>query len=115
VSIPVDVTKIQVDSLKNPYREITWLFTIIAGQENIASISQMILYVLYFTVQKKDIFGWGKLISIEISSQLSHYKRDRKFFMATYLIFSITHYYHFPNLTIIKRVKCEVDPITFWY
>jgi hypothetical protein len=75
----------------------------------------MILYILYFTVQEKAIFDWGKLISIEISSQLSHYKKDRKFFMASYLIFCITHCYQFPNLTINKRIKCEADLVTFWY
>jgi hypothetical protein len=88
-SVPADITRIQVESLKNPYREIAWLFTRVTGQENIASISQMILYILYFTVQEQAIFYWGKLISIEISSQLSHYKKDRKLFMASYLIFSI--------------------------
>jgi hypothetical protein len=70
VSILVDITRIQVDSLKNPYQEIAWLFTRITGQENIASISRMVLCVLYFTVQEKIIFDWGKLISIKIASQL---------------------------------------------
>jgi hypothetical protein len=114
-SVPTDITRIQVESLKNPYREIAWLFTRVTGQENIASISQMILYILYFTVQEHAIFYWGKLISIEISSQLSHYKKDRKLFMASYLIFSIVHCCQFPNLTISKRVNCETDPVTFWY
>jgi hypothetical protein len=114
-SIPVDIAKIQVDSLKNPYQEITWLFTRIIGQDNNASISRMILYILYITIQKKAIFDWGNLISIEIASQLSHYKNDRKVFMASYLIFDITHCCQFPNLTINKRVKCEADHVTLWY
>jgi hypothetical protein len=67
-SILVDITIIHVDSLKNTYREIAWLFTRIIGQENIASISRMILYILYFTIQEKSIFDQGKLISIEIAS-----------------------------------------------
>jgi hypothetical protein len=70
---------------------------------------------MFFIVQEKVIFDWGKIISIEIASRLSHYKKDRKFFMASYLIFVIMHYHQFPNLTIIKRVNCESDPITFWY
>jgi hypothetical protein len=75
----------------------------------------MILYILYFIVQEQAIFYWGKLISIKISSQLSHYKKDRKFFMASYLIFFIVHCFQFPNLTISKRVNCEIDLVTFWY
>jgi hypothetical protein len=75
----------------------------------------VILYILHFIVQEKSIFDWGKLISIEISSQLSHYKKDRKLFMASYLIFSIVHFCQFPNLTISKRVNCEIDIVTFFY
>jgi hypothetical protein len=114
-SIRADITKIQVDSLKNPYHEFSWLLTNVTCQENTVSISQMILYILYFIVQEKSIFDWGNLISIEIASQLSHYKNDRKFIMASYLIFSIMHCCQFSNLTISKRVNCEVYPITFWY
>jgi hypothetical protein len=114
-SIPEDITRIQVESFKNPYREIAWLFTRLTGQESTATISRMILYILYFTVKEHAIFDWGKLISIEISSQLSHYKKDKKFFMASYLIFSIVYCCQFPNLTISKRVNHEIDPVTFWY
>jgi hypothetical protein len=85
------------------------------GQESTTTISRMILYILYFTVKEKAIFDWGKLISIEISSQLSQYKRDKKFFMASYLVFVIAYCCQFPKLSICKRVNCEVDPITFWY
>ena len=77
MSIPKDITRIWVDSFKNPFWEIAWLFTRMTGQESTATISCMILYILYFTVKEKAIFDWGKLISIEISSQLSQYKRDR--------------------------------------
>jgi hypothetical protein len=75
----------------------------------------MILYILYFIVQEHAIFDWRKLISIEISSQFSHYKKDIKLFMASYLIFSIVHYCQFPNLIISKRINFEADLITFWY
>jgi hypothetical protein len=112
---PKDITRIQVDSFKNPFWEIACLFTRITGQESTATISRMILYILYFTVKEQDIFNWGNLISIEISSQLSHYKRDKKLFMASYLVFVIAYCCQFPNLTICRRVNCEVDPVTFWY
>jgi hypothetical protein len=75
----------------------------------------MILYIMYFTIQEHSILYRGKLISIEITSQLSHYKNDRKFFMASYMIFSIVHCCQFQNLTISERVNCEIDPFNFWY
>jgi hypothetical protein len=114
-SIPEDITRIQVDCFKKPFWEIAWLFTKLTGQESTATISRMILYILYFTVKDQAIFDWGKLISIEISSQLSHYKRDKKLFMASYLVFVIVYCCQFPKLTICKRVNCEIDPVTFWY
>jgi hypothetical protein len=87
----------------------------VTGQENTASISHMILYILYFTVKEQAIFDWGKLIFIEISSQLSLYKKDKKLFMDSYLVFVISHCRQFPKLSICKKVNCEFDPVTFWY
>jgi hypothetical protein len=104
-AIPEDITRIHVNSFKNPFREITWLFTRLTGQESTTTISRMILYILYFIVKEQAIFDWGKLISIEISSQLSHYKRDKKFFMTSYLVFVIAYCCQFPKLTICKRVN----------
>jgi hypothetical protein len=75
----------------------------------------MILYILYFTVKEQAIFDSRKLISIQISSQLSHYKKDKKIFMASYLIFAIVYCCQFPNLAIIKRVNHEIDLVTFRY
>jgi hypothetical protein len=69
--IPEDITRLQVGSFKNTFREIAWIFTRITRQETTTNISRMILYILYFVVKENAIFGWGKLISIEISSQLS--------------------------------------------
>jgi hypothetical protein len=75
----------------------------------------MILYILYFTIKEKAIFDWGKLISIEISSQLSQYKKYKIFVMASYLVFVIAHCCQFPKLSICKKVNCEFDPVNFWY
>jgi hypothetical protein len=100
---------------KNPFREIIWLFTRIIGQENTATISRMILYILYFTVKEQAIFDWGNFISIEISSQLSQYKKDNKLFMSSYLVFAIAHCCQLPKLSIWKKVNCEFDPVTFLY
>jgi hypothetical protein len=83
--------------------------------KSIANISRMILYILYFTFREKSIFDWRKLISIEISSQLSQYKKYKKFFMASYLVFAIAYCCQFPKFSICKRVNCELDQVTFWY
>jgi hypothetical protein len=112
---PKDITRLQVNLFKNPFWEIDWLFTRVTCQENTASIYHIILYMLYFIVKEHAIFDWGKLISIEISSQLSQYKKYKKFFMTSYLVFAIAHCCHFPKLSICKRVNCELDPITLWY
>jgi hypothetical protein len=115
MAIPEDITRFQVILFKNPFREITRLFTRVTGQENVASISRMILYILYFTIKEKAIFNWGNFISIEISSQLSQYKKDKKLLMSSYLDFAIAHCCRFPNLSICKKVNCEFDHVTFWY
>ena len=75
----------------------------------------MIIYILYFTIKEHAIFDWGKLIPIEISSQLSQYKKDKKFFMSSYLVLEIAHCYHFPKFSICKKVNYEFDLMTFWY
>jgi hypothetical protein len=54
--VPEDMTKLQLSALKNPFREIAWIFTRITGQESTTNISQMILYILYFTVKEQAIF-----------------------------------------------------------
>jgi hypothetical protein len=51
-SIPEDITRIQVDSFKNPFQEIACLFTKLIGQESTATISSMILFILYFIVKE---------------------------------------------------------------
>jgi hypothetical protein len=69
--VPDDTTNLQVSSFRNPFMAISWLFTRITGQESTASISRIVLYILYVRVKEQSIFDWGKLISIEICSQLS--------------------------------------------
>jgi hypothetical protein len=76
-----DITSFQVSSFRNPYREIAWLFTRIIGHDSTSIVSQMALYILYFTIKEQTIFYWGKLISHEICSQLSSLKKEKRFFM----------------------------------
>jgi hypothetical protein len=115
ILVPEDITSLQVSSFRNPFREIAWLFTRITGQESTTTVSRMALYILYFTVNEQAIFYWGKLISHEICSQLSSFKREKKFYMSSYLVFAIAHCCQFPQLSLSKNVNWEFDPVTFWY
>jgi hypothetical protein len=115
ILVPKDITSLQVSSFRNPFREIAWLFTRLTGQESTTTLSRMTLYILYFTVNEQANFDWGKLISHEICSQLSSFKRENKSYMPSYLVFEITHCCQFPELSPSKNVNCEFDPVTFWY
>ena len=53
--IPEDIKRIQVNSFKNIFREIDWLFTNLTGQESTATISLVIIYILYFSVKEKVV------------------------------------------------------------
>jgi hypothetical protein len=75
----------------------------------------MALYILYFIVKEQAIFYWGRVISHEISSQLSSYKREFFFYMSSYLVFAIALSCRFPQLSLSKNVNCEFHPVTFWY
>jgi hypothetical protein len=75
----------------------------------------MALYILYFIVNEQAIFDWGRIISYEISSQLSSYKRGKKFYMSSYLVFAIAHSCRFLQLSLSKNVNYDFHPVTFWY
>jgi hypothetical protein len=110
-----DITWLQVSSFRNPFREIAWLVRIITGQASTSSISHIIIYILYFTVKEKYIFNWGKLISIELCSQLSRFKESNQFYMSSYLIFAIVYCCLFPKLSLSNKISYGFDPVTFWY
>jgi hypothetical protein len=114
-TIPQDLSRIQVSSLKDPYREMDWIFTRITGQYSTKTIPRFSLYILHFTIHENVVFDWAKIISNEISSQLLNFKNEKNLYMASYLIFSITYYHIFKGLSIGKRVNSKVDPMTMSY
>jgi hypothetical protein len=79
--------KIEVSSLKYPYKEFSWLFSRIIGLESMTSVPKNIIYILHFVVHEDALIDWGHLISNEISFQLGGLKRTQKFYMTSYLIF----------------------------
>jgi hypothetical protein len=75
-TISEDLFRIQVSSLKHPYRGINWLFTRVTGHDYMTTIPQLALYILYFTVPENDVFNWEKIILNEISAQLINFRSD---------------------------------------
>jgi hypothetical protein len=55
-TVPEYITKLQVSSFRNPFREIAWMFTRITRQASTTSISHLIIYIFYFTVKEQFIF-----------------------------------------------------------
>jgi hypothetical protein len=88
-TMPDYLSLIQVSHLKKPYKEIAWFLARILGLESIVAIPRLALYILYYSVQGKRVFDWSRIISTEITSQLSNFKKDKKLFMSGYLVFAI--------------------------
>jgi hypothetical protein len=66
-------------------------------------------------VHKNTIFDGEKIISNEITAQLTNFKTKNKFYMSSYLIFSITYLHAFNGLNIARRINTKVNPVTMWY
>jgi hypothetical protein len=43
--MPEDLSRIHVSSLKDPYREISWFFTRVMGQDSTTTIPPLALYI----------------------------------------------------------------------
>jgi hypothetical protein len=110
-----DLSLIQVSHLKKPYKEIAWFLARILGLESTAAIPRLALYILYYSVQGKRVFDWSRIISTEITSQLSNFKKDKKFYMSGYLVFAIIDSHEFQGLHLSKQVDLMTDPVYTWY
>jgi hypothetical protein len=66
-------------------------------------------------VNENAIFDWAKIISNEIIVQLSNFKYDKIFYMASYLIFVIAYCHTFEGLNIAPRIKIKFDLVTMSY
>jgi hypothetical protein len=106
-TMPEYLSTIQVSQLRKPYQEMAWLFARVVGQESTATVPHLALYILYFSIHEKVIFDWSKIISSEISFQLSNFKKNKKFYMSAYLIFSITYCHVFKGFHLAKQVNCK--------
>jgi hypothetical protein len=62
-TIPQDLSKIQVSSLKDPYWEIVWIFTRITSQDS-TRLFLNFLYIFYILLCMKNVvFDCVKIIS----------------------------------------------------
>ena len=82
--IKTNTYQFDTDLLKDPYKEFTWLFTRIMGQDTIVQFPRHVIYVICFTFKMDFNFDWAHIISKEISHQLEIYQQTQKFFMAAY-------------------------------
>jgi hypothetical protein len=57
-----------------------------------ACMYKYVAYVIYYTLNKKEIFDWVELVSTKISHQLLEFQKTKRFYMASYLIFSLLFY-----------------------
>jgi hypothetical protein len=110
-----DLSNIQVCSLKNPYREMAWLFARITGQESTTIVPKLALYILYFSIHENAIFDWSRIISSELSFHLGNFHKSKRFYMSSYLIFVVTYCHVFKGLPLAKKVNCKFDPVQMWY
>jgi hypothetical protein len=66
---------------------MAWLFARVARKESTTTIPRLALYILYFSIHEKEIFDWENIISSELYFQLENFKKNKRFYMSSYLIF----------------------------
>jgi len=63
----LDASRIEVTTLKYPFKKFAWLFIHVIGLESTLFISINIIYSMHYSFHEKSIIDWGYLISNEIS------------------------------------------------
>jgi hypothetical protein len=61
------------------------------------------------------MFDWEEVISNELSFQLSNYFNNQRFFMATYLVFTIVFCNLFDGLPFKATINTHNEPIHLWH
>jgi hypothetical protein len=107
--------RIEVNSFKYPYKEFSWLFSRILSFKSTMFIIWNVIYVTHYAMHEKSIIDWGYLISSEISFHLNNLKKTHKFYMSSYLIFSIAYGHVFEYLSQEKHTDFKLEPFYAWY
>jgi hypothetical protein len=111
-TIPEDLSMIQVSQLKKPYKEMACILDRVLRHDSTTTIPCLSLYILYYSIQGKRVFDWSKIISSEISFQLSNFKKDKKFYMFVYLVFAIVYCHVFQGLNLSRHFDSKTDHFT---
>jgi len=74
-----DFPSIQVHSLKNPYREMVWLFARVFKKESTVTVPRLTLYILYFSIHENTMFDWERIISSELSFLFGNFRKNKSF------------------------------------
>lgn len=92
---------IGISVLENPYKYFFWLFSHIMRFESTSHMPSLILYILYFSLNKGTVFNWAKVISSNNYFQLYPWPQPfnkenfgRASNIVDKLIDSITQYQH---------------------
>jgi hypothetical protein len=73
----------------DPYREMAWLFAQLIRHEYTALMHRYVIFVIYYTLLKDETLNWDEMFSNEIAHQLIIYRKTRRFYMSSYLIFAL--------------------------
>jgi hypothetical protein len=78
-------------------------------------VTRNVIYDMHYALHEKAIIDWGYLFLSEISFQLNNLKNNHKFYMNSYLIFSIAYGHVFEDFPQAKHVDFKLEPIYAWY
>jgi hypothetical protein len=70
-------------------------------------------------MHENTIIDWGHIISSEVSFQLNNLKKTRKFYMSSYVFFTIAYCHVFEDLSRERIIDFKMDLVyagysTFW-
>lgn len=60
-------------------------------------------------------FNWAQIISNDIPHQLENYQQTNKFFMTSYLVYTIIYICIFEELLVRRDIDTLEEPMQFWY
>jgi len=81
----------------------------------LVKILWLALHILHFKVHENVVFDWAKIISNQNFAQSMNFRGEKKFYMAYFMVFSITHCHIFKGFSVGKGVNSKIDPVTMWY
>jgi hypothetical protein len=75
-----------------------------------ASVLKYILYILHYTIHENSIIEWDHIISNDISFQLGGLRKNKKFYMTSYLVFIIIYGHIFKDFSREINVDFKKEP-----